>query len=119
VEPLGRDYCKEDIGKNYDLILASCTLNFFRDQIKEVLQKIYDALDPGGVFISFHDALRAEDTQPTELVLSMSSMLFSGKAYNFRENELANAMLEVGFKSVVSRNLKTPMGELELITARK
>jgi Holliday junction resolvase-like predicted endonuclease len=46
-------------------------------------------------------------------------MLFSGQAYNFRENELANAMLEVGFKSVVSRNLKTPMGELELITARK
>ncbi|KIX10853.1 methyltransferase [Dethiosulfatarculus sandiegensis] len=119
VQTLGRDYCQEDIGEGYDLVLASCTLNFFRDRMHRILGKIYDSINPGGVFVSFHDGIRAEGTEPNELIISMSSMLFSGETYNFREDELASAMLEAGFRSVRSRNFDTPMGELELVVARK
>lgn len=46
-----------EIGEGYDLIWASSTLSFARQDLTAVLKKIYEALTPGGVFISMAEGV--------------------------------------------------------------
>ena len=49
---MGGDYIHDSIGEGYDLIWASTTLNFARHDLDTPMKKIYDALNPDGVFVS-------------------------------------------------------------------
>lgn len=119
MEVLGGDYRRDPIGKEYDLIWASVTLNFVKDNMASVLKKIYDALNPGGVFISFHDGLTHERTRPEIMVLAWLSMALMGQDMGLDQGFIADSMLRVGFKSVRSRTLDTPMGPMDLDIGRK
>ncbi|MEA3323613.1 MAG: methyltransferase [Euryarchaeota archaeon] len=57
MEVMGGDYMTDPIGEGYDLIWAKNTLNFARDDMDSMIAKIYDALNPGGVFISCSEGL--------------------------------------------------------------
>jgi len=46
------DYLQDSIGEGYDLILASSTLSFAGHDMDSLMKKIYNALNPGGVFIN-------------------------------------------------------------------
>ena len=119
MEVLGGDYSRDRIGKEYDLIWASGTLNSVKDNMASFLKKIYDALNPGGVFISFHDGLTHERTRPEIMVLAWLSMALMGQDMGLDQGFIADSMLCVGFKSVRSRTLDTLMGPMNLDIGRK
>jgi SAM-dependent methyltransferase len=119
MEVLGDDYRRDPIGKEYDLIWASGTLNFVKDNMASLLKKIYDALNPGGVFISFHDGLTHERTKPETMVLAWLPTALMGNDCGFDQGFVADSMLQVGFKSVRSRTLDTLMGPMDLDIGRK
>lgn len=118
-EVLGGDYLQDSIGDGYDLIWASATLNFAKHDIDPMIKKIYDALNPGGVFVSFSDGLTHERTKPELMVISWLSMALTGQDMGFDQGFIADSMLRVGFKSVRSRTLDTPMGPMDLDIGRK
>jgi predicted TPR repeat methyltransferase len=103
----------------YDLIWASNTLNFARHDLDSVMKKIYDALNPGGVFISFCEGLTHERTKTDFVVLSMMSIALMGQDMCFEQGEIGDSMLRVGFKSVRSRTLDAPWGAADLDIGRK
>ena len=115
----GGDYLQDFIGEGYDLILASATLNFVKDDLDSFLTKIYDALNPGGVFITLSDGLTHERTKPEIMVISWLSMALTGMDMGFDQGFIADYMLRVGFKSVRSRTLNTPMGPMDFDIGRK
>jgi len=78
IEVLGGDYNHDSIGQGYDLIWARSVLNFNRDDMDPIIKKIYDALNPGGVFISNQDGLTHERIKPDGQVLSWMSMALMG-----------------------------------------
>lgn len=119
LEVVGGDYTRDPIGNGYDLILASFTLNFAKDDIDPVIEKIYDALNPGGVFTSFAEGLTRERTQPALMVLSMMPMALMGQDMTFDKGFITDSMLRVGFKTVRSRTLDMPFGPVDLDIARK
>jgi SAM-dependent methyltransferase len=119
MEVLGGDYNHDPIGKGYDLIWASNALNFARHDIDSLMKKIYDALNPSGVFISSQEGLTHERTKPDHIVLGMMSMSLIGQDMCFDQGEIADAMLRVGFKSVRSRTLDTDWGPMDLDIGRK
>ena len=119
IEVMGGDYTCDPIGEGYDLIWASASLNFAKDNIASLLKKIYDALNPGGVFISYHDGLTLELTKHDIIVLSWIPTALMGKDMWFDQGFIADSMLRAGFKSVRSRTLDTPMGPMDLDIARK
>ena len=119
IEVIAGDYNHDPIGKGYDLIWASNTLNFARQDTDALMKKVYDALNPGGVFISFCEGLIHERTKPDIHVLSMQSMALMGQDMCFDQGEIADSMLRVGFKSVRSRTLDTDWGPMELDIGRK
>ena len=119
MDVMGGDYFHDSIGGGYDLIWACATLNFYKDNLDSLMQKIYSALNPGGVFVSFQDGLTRERTKPSEMVLGMLSSTLMGQDMGFDQGFIADSMLRVGFKSVCSRTMNTPGGPMDLDIGRK
>jgi SAM-dependent methyltransferase len=113
------DYLKDDIGRGYDFIWACATLNFARHDLDTLFIKIAEALNPGGVFISFQDGLTHEQTQPDTMLGHLGHALQMGADLFFEQGEISDAMLRCGFRSVQSRTVEAPMGAMEMDIARK
>jgi hypothetical protein len=116
---LAGEYNGDSIGEGYDLIWTSNTLNFARHDLDSLMKKIYDALNPGGVFISFCEGLTHERTKTDFVVISMMSIALMGQDMCFDQGEIADSMLRVGFKSVRSRTLDAPWDAADLDIGRK
>ena len=116
---MGGDYFHDSIGKEYDLVWACATLNFYKDDLDSLTQKIHSVLNPGGVFASLQDGLTGERTKPSEMVLGMISSALMGQDLGFDQGFIADSMLRVGFKSVRSRTLDTDWGPMDLDIGRK
>ncbi|BBO85430.1 O-methyltransferase [Desulfosarcina ovata subsp. sediminis] len=119
VTTMADDYVNDSIGENYDLIWASATLNVVRSDLKAVIEKIYHALKPDGVFVSLADGVTHERTRPESYVLGCMSWMFSGQDLMFDKGEIAEVMRSVGFSSVESSTVDTSMVPMELDIARK
>ena len=119
MEVLGGNYNNDPIGEEYDLIWASGTLNFAKVDMDSLMKRIYDALNLGGVFISFHDGLTHERTKLEIMVLCRIPMALMGTDMGLDQGFIADSMLRSGFKSVRSRTLDTPMGPMDLDIGRK
>jgi SAM-dependent methyltransferase len=119
MEVMGGDYMTDPIGEGYDLVWAKNTLNFARDDMDSMIAKIYDALSPGGVFISCSEGLTHERTKPDVMVLSMISLSLMGQDMCFDQGEISNSMLRVGFRSVRSHTLETDWGPMDLDVGRR
>lgn len=119
MEVLSGDFNRDSIGGGYDLVWASAILQFAVD-IDAVVKKVYDALNPRGVFVSLYPfGYTHERTQPESVVLSLLSMALMGQEVGGDHGYVADSMLRVGFTSVRSRTLNTSMGPMELDIARK
>jgi len=119
VTVMAGDYVADDIGGDYDLIWASATLGPSKDHLDSLLLKIHTALKPNGFFVSLHDGMTCEQTQPDMILEWLGGMLISGQDARFEQGELAAAMLRCGFSWVRSRTLDTPLGAMDLDVARK
>jgi SAM-dependent methyltransferase len=119
MEVMSGDYLTDPIGEGYDLVWASNTLNFARDDMDSMTAKIYDALNPGGVFISCAEGLTHERTKPDKPVLGMISIALMVQDMCFDQGEIADSMLRVGFRSVRSRTLDMNWGPMDLDIGRK
>ena len=119
MEVLGGDYNHDSIGEGYDLIWASASLYLGKGDMDSLMKKIYVALNPGGVFISYHDGLTHERTKPDIMALGWTPTALMGQDMGFDQGFIADSMLRVGFKSVHSRTLDTPMGPMDLDIGRK
>ncbi len=119
MEVRGGDFNQDSIGEGYDLVLASGVLQFATD-IDSVVKKVFDSLNPSGVFVSiFPFGQTHERTKPESIVLSLLSMALMGQEAGIDQGHIADSMRKVGFKSVRSQTMDTFMGPMELDIARK
>jgi predicted TPR repeat methyltransferase len=121
VKTMGGNYMTDDIGENYDLVLASQTLGLAGNELNVVLKKVYDSLNFGGVLITMHEGLSFEKTKPSSMVLaSVGTVLRGSKEMRFFEaGETAEAMRQAGFKSIYRFPVELDCGEEEITIARK
>jgi len=113
------DYNQDSIGQGYDLVLACASLYSSKKDLDSIVGKVYQALNPGGVFVSIHEGLTQEDTKPEKMRLGWLTAELLGKDLSFSEGEIADSMIGVGFRSVRSRTIDTPVGEMDLDLGRK
>ena len=119
MDVLGGDFNRDSIGEGYDLVLASGSLQFAKD-IGYVVKKVYDSLNPGGVFVSvFPFGMTHEHTKPENTVLGLLSFALMGQEVAFDQGYIADSMVKAGFKATCSRTIDTFMGSMELDIARK
>ena len=113
VEVIGGNYNDTSFGQGYNLVLSSLNLYYARD-LTDFLKRVRQAMEPNGVFISFHEGLTHGRTRPSRTVLSRLSLVMEGQDMSFNQGEIANALLNAGFSRVHSRTIETPMGTFEL-----
>ena len=112
------DFDRDPIGSGYDLVLASAVLPISRD-IDSLVGKIHGALNPGGIFISFHEGLTDERTKPAIHVLGYLPMVMTGRDMGMDKGLVADSMRRAGFEIIESRTLATPVGPMDLDIGRK
>lgn len=117
VSVISGDYNDADLGEGYDVIWASLTLYYARD-LDAVLTRVRRALAPGGVFVSHHEGLTAERTQPAIHVVNRLITALSGQDVSFDAGEIAASMLRAGFAGVDSRSVETAFGPMVLDIGR-
>lgn len=118
VSTISGDYNEVDFGTGYDLIWVSHAL-YYANDLDSFLSRVYNALTPKGIFVSFHEGLTNELTQPAWVILSRLSLSLEGQATYFEKGQIASHLQKVGFDSVESSLLMMPMGPMELVIARK
>jgi len=119
MEVLGGDFNRNSIGKNYDLIVTCNSLQFSQS-IDSIMKKIYGALNHGGVCISmFGFGKTHERTKPETLILGLLSRALVGQDLNIDRGDIADSLVNAGFKSVSSKIITTGWGPMELDIARK
>ncbi|MCG3680621.1 methyltransferase [Aliarcobacter butzleri] len=115
---LSGDIEKNDIGKNYDLIWCSNIFYFFKDK-KEVIKKIYDALNPNGILVSCHVEIDTKNSLDENSFFYFLSLNLQGKNI-LKPIELSDIFQEVGFKSINSyTTYKTPMTPSQIHICKK
>jgi hypothetical protein len=108
---LNGDYFTDPIGTGYDLIIASDTLYYPREQLEIVVQKAFDALYEEGVFIALHGTMTRERTAPESFVVGglLDSMRNRGSLPD--SGFLLPTLQRTGFRSVTTEDMDIPSGE--------
>lgn len=119
VEVVTGDYMKDSIGEGYDFILAIGTLNFAKHNLDLAVRKIYDALNPNGVFMCISEGLTHGDTSPKEMVVSWLPSLLKGFDFRLQQGEVSDAALRNGFRSVYKQTVSMLTGDMDVDIARK
>jgi cyclopropane fatty-acyl-phospholipid synthase-like methyltransferase len=119
VSTIDGSYLTDDLEGPYDFIFASATLNFLKHNLDDLFQKIYNALSPGGVFMTHQDGLTDERTKPVYHVTEFLGPELMGNDFGFDQGTIAEAMLRAGFKSVRSFTKQSDIGEMDIDIGRK
>lgn len=113
------DFSKDDFGSDWDFIMATSSLNFVRDDLESFIEKVYHSLRKGGVFLSVHDGMTNDRTNPSSIALSWLPVAMMWQNMAFDYGEISDAMQRVGFRRISSRPLSYGLGSMELDIAIK
>ena len=112
------DMNHDDFCGQYGLILAAMSL-YFANNLTQCIKKIYDALLPNGLFVSFHEALNEQRTGPIFHVIGRLPVELANGSLSLHAGEIEYALSINQFHNIQSQTLSTPFGEMSFITATK
>ncbi|MFE3836432.1 class I SAM-dependent methyltransferase [Pseudogemmobacter sonorensis] len=104
---------------HFDLIWCSMTLYFHDAGLPTLIARLADLLVPGGVLVSFHEALNGDRTRPPEHVLGRLMPALRQGDVSFGDGEIAAAMAAAGLTGATAETLATPFGRFRLDAARR
>lgn len=100
VSTLTGDIKNDDIGSGYDLIWCSNIIYFFENK-HEMIQKIYDSLNPNGILISAHVEIDEQDKIYENSYFYFLFLNMQEKTI-LKPSLLSNTFKEIGFSSIDS-----------------
>lgn len=112
------DYNHKTLPSGFDLIFASMSL-YYANDLSQLMAQACNAIRVGGCFVSVHEGLSEQRTQPRHHVIGRFIPAMRGNDVSFERGTIAQSMIEAGFKQVHSQSLATPFGPMELDIAFK
>ncbi|MGR6429694.1 class I SAM-dependent methyltransferase [Rhizobium sp. PAMB 3174] len=103
----------------FDIVWCSMTLYFHDSGVPALISRLAERLAPGGVLVSFHEALTDHRTAPPEHVLGRLMPALRQGDVSFTDGEIADAMAGAGLVRPTSQLLSIPFGRFRLDAARK
>lgn len=107
------DFLSDDIGKHYDLIIASGILDFAKENINSMADKLYRALKPSGyLYLVSHDV--SEDfLSPKESIVGWLSGQLDGLNVLLCKTSIDSALMAAGFESLNKDRIAGMMNNLQ------
>ncbi len=119
VRSKGGNFLTDELGGDYDLILAVSVLTFARAGLKDFLKKLYDALAPGGAVLCVGEGIAKDDTAPWDMVMGFLPYRFQGMDMPIRSGEIETAAGEAGFRETETRTELLCSGTQDIVILRK
>lgn len=119
IDVISGDFMIDSIGTGYDFVFSCGSLNFAKHDMDGIINKIYKALNPNGIFMCISDGLVNENTTPKEIVAGWLPSNLAGRDFSLVQGQVSDAALKHGFKSIYKRTIDTLMGELDIDIIRK
>lgn len=120
VQFMGGNYLSDDIGSHYDIVMAFGTLNFVKHALVPLMEKVYAALNEGGIMICVGDGIHNEGTSPKDILSGWLVSGLQGMDYRMPRGMIADAALKAGFRNVQTlANITTYMGNMDIDILRK
>lgn len=113
VKVLSGDFTIDDIGKDYDFIIASGVLDFAKDRLNNMVKKIYDALKPSGYFYLVSHDVNEDYTAPKESIVGWLSSHLNGLDILLTKKSICNALESVGFQKLDENDIQGIMENLQ------
>lgn len=109
VEAVARDYTDDPI-PDADLVTASLILHGENLEDKKMLiEKIYDAVTPGGTFVAIDNIIDNDRRENTfGLLMSLNMLVHYGDAFDYTGDQFVKWAEEAGFEDVQIRHLNGP-----------
>ena len=119
IEISSGDFNRDDIGKGYDMILASDVL--YRDREQLILQKIHKALNKNGLAILKHWTIDGNGgtTALTSALFDLGLSLRGGDHTMYTTAEYAALLQDSGFSSVCIFDIGTPWSPSSIVVGTK
>ncbi len=117
ISTIAGDYNLVEFPRDTDLMWASMTLYFVKD-MEDFFGRAYAALKPGGLFVSLHEGLSADRTQPECQVVGRLPVNMEMEDTGVGENQISDAMRKAGFPSVTITTVDTVVGPMLLTVGR-
>ncbi|MEM1049022.1 MAG: methyltransferase domain-containing protein [Pseudomonadota bacterium] len=103
----------------FDIVWASMSLYFIRGGLDRFFERLIATVRPGGCFVSFHEGLSQERTQPEWHVIGRLVPTLKGKDVSFDHGEIRSAAVRAGFDCAISRPVATEFGPFDLNVLRR
>ena len=109
----------DPIGEGYDLILAIGVLSFVKQDLRGVLRKFYESLNPGGILVCISEGIEKDVTGPWDMVMGYLPYYLRGMPFALLKNEVADAAESEGFVKAEKRTLQMAIGIQDIDIFRK
>jgi len=123
VKTLAGDFTKDSLQGPYDHIMANFSLGMRREELQHIMNRIHEALAPGGVLVITTTELSPDRTTPPPGVFGWLAIFLQGMDMVVEEGAFQQHALQAGFVSVQSRlieNMEEEIhGPVTFIEARK
>jgi SAM-dependent methyltransferase len=98
ISVLKGNFIEDDIGKDYDFIIASGIIDFAKDHLNSFVKKLYNALNKNGFIYLITHGYDDEKLEPSNIILGWLSSHLDGLDILLPEKIIESAMEKGGFK---------------------
>lgn len=115
----GGDFLTDDLGRDYDLILAVSVMLFAKGNMAAFMKKLYDTLAPGGVAVCVGEGVKPDFSAPWDMIMGYLSYWLQGMDLAVRAGEIEAAAKEAGFRETETRTELLCSGTQDIVILRK
>ena len=120
VKVMAGDFDKDDFGKGYDVIFVSHSLFYHtKETIHEPLEKIYEALNEGGILISNHWLLDDGKGSSTLALWELWLSVLGYPHHVYTAKEFVDLLKEKNFSDTQVIDITTPEDPSTIVIAKK
>ena len=120
VKVMAGDFDKDDFGKGYDVIFVSHSVFYHtKETIHDPLEKIYEALNDGGILISNHWMFDDGKNSSTLALWELWLSVLGYPHHVYTAKEFVDLLTEKKFSDVQMINIATPEDPSTIVIAKK
>ncbi len=119
VQARGGNFLEDDLGKDYDLILAVSVMLFAKQNLAGFLEKLYGVLNPGGFVVCVGEGIKPDLSAPWDMIMGYLPYMLQGMDMSVKQGEIEKAAKHVGFSEIETRTELLCSGTQDIIILRR
>ncbi len=115
----GGNFLIDDLGSDYDLILAVSVMLFAKADMPAFLKKLYQSLVPGGIVVCVGEGIHPDFSGPWDMVMGYLPYCFQGMDMSVKSGEIEAAAKLAGFRETETKTELLCSGTQDIVILRK